>query len=234
MRQKNNLTQQNVAEKTGVTPQAVSKWERCESLPDITLLPELAQIFGVTVEDIITAGKSGTVNDTDDVMRSLNLFVDERTFEKVKNEFTKAESIRDLSIPIEIFMALNGGQKDILLELFLEKDDYALFTDEIIRYLNVSQRTKLIMSVAENGDFDALETLIPFMGRAVRTEVVTLLLKRGRYDFLEEMILFLTHDQKETIIRYFSDNKQEIDIPENLFPLFDTTTRDRPAAPADT
>ena len=40
-RQRSFLTQEKLAETLGVTPQAVSKWERGESLPDIALLPEL-------------------------------------------------------------------------------------------------------------------------------------------------------------------------------------------------
>jgi len=39
------LTQEDVAEFLGITPQSVSKWERGESYPDITLLPALANIF---------------------------------------------------------------------------------------------------------------------------------------------------------------------------------------------
>ena len=45
-----NLTQEDVAEYLGITPQSVSKWERGESYPDITLLPALANIFETSID----------------------------------------------------------------------------------------------------------------------------------------------------------------------------------------
>ena len=44
------LTQEDVAEFLGITPQSVSKWERGESYPDITLLPALANIFETSID----------------------------------------------------------------------------------------------------------------------------------------------------------------------------------------
>ena len=41
------LTQEELAERVGVSTQAVSKWEQQLSCPDILLLPELAKIFGI-------------------------------------------------------------------------------------------------------------------------------------------------------------------------------------------
>ncbi len=53
-----NLTQDQLAEKTGVTSQAVSKWENDLSCPDITLLPQLSDIFGITIDELLRGEKS--------------------------------------------------------------------------------------------------------------------------------------------------------------------------------
>lgn len=58
-----NLTQEDVAEYLGITAQSVSKWERGETYPDITLLPALANIFETSIDllvgmDIICAEKT--------------------------------------------------------------------------------------------------------------------------------------------------------------------------------
>lgn len=46
-RKKNNLSQAELAQQVSISPQAVGKWERGESMPDISTLNKLAEIFGV-------------------------------------------------------------------------------------------------------------------------------------------------------------------------------------------
>ena len=53
LRKRAGLTQDKLAERLGVTAQAVSKWENDLSCPDITMLPKLAQIFGVTTDELL-------------------------------------------------------------------------------------------------------------------------------------------------------------------------------------
>lgn len=62
------MTQQELAEKLQITDKAVSKWERGLACPDISLLPQIAQIFGITVDDLL----DGTPNGTQSVFRELN------------------------------------------------------------------------------------------------------------------------------------------------------------------
>ncbi len=55
-------TQETFAELLDVTPQAVSKWENDISCPDIQLLPKVAEILGITVDELLT-GKKVSVAD---------------------------------------------------------------------------------------------------------------------------------------------------------------------------
>ena len=52
LRFKAGLTQEQLAEKLGLGAQAVSKWETSVAMPDITLLPQIAEIFGVSIDDL--------------------------------------------------------------------------------------------------------------------------------------------------------------------------------------
>lgn len=53
LRKANGLTQRQLAEKLNVSDKAVSRWERDEAMPDLTLIPVLAEIFGVTSDEIL-------------------------------------------------------------------------------------------------------------------------------------------------------------------------------------
>jgi len=53
MRTRKGMTQKELAEKCNVSDKAVSKWERGEGCPDVTVLPKLAEVFGVEVESIM-------------------------------------------------------------------------------------------------------------------------------------------------------------------------------------
>ena len=53
LRKENGMTQLELAEKMGVTDKAVSKWERDLSYPDVNSIPKLADIFGVSVDELM-------------------------------------------------------------------------------------------------------------------------------------------------------------------------------------
>lgn len=57
LRKQKGLTQSELGERLGVSFQAVSKWERGETLPDISLLVDLAEVLETTTDHILTGGE---------------------------------------------------------------------------------------------------------------------------------------------------------------------------------
>ena len=59
LRKKNGMTQAALAELLGVSDKSISKWERGSGCPDITVLPKLAGIFGVSLDRLILGEEKG-------------------------------------------------------------------------------------------------------------------------------------------------------------------------------
>ena len=53
LRREKGMTQLELAEKMGVTDKAGSKWERDLSCPDVSSIPKLAEIFGISIDELM-------------------------------------------------------------------------------------------------------------------------------------------------------------------------------------
>ena len=62
-RKKVNLTQMQLAEKLGITDKAISKWERGVSMPDTSIMLELCDILGISVNELLRGEKFDMEND---------------------------------------------------------------------------------------------------------------------------------------------------------------------------
>lgn len=102
------LTQDQLAEKLGVTAQAVSKWENDLSCPDITMLPRLAEIFGTTTDALLgrenqTVHQAEVVSDKDEEDENEGVHVQHGNWE------FKWDSGRKDSVFFAVFVLLVGG-----------------------------------------------------------------------------------------------------------------------------
>ena len=61
LRKERNMTQMELADRLNISFQAVSNWERGQTMPDISKLSELAGIFGVTIDELLGNSKSTKV-----------------------------------------------------------------------------------------------------------------------------------------------------------------------------
>ena len=68
LRKEKNMTQNDLAEKMNVTYKAVSKWERNLSCPDVNSIPKLAEVLGVSVEELLNAQTKQENSKVDDIV----------------------------------------------------------------------------------------------------------------------------------------------------------------------
>lgn len=113
LRKSSGLTQQDVADSLGITDKTVSKWECGKGLPDITALPAIAELFGVT---------------TDEILRG------ERIIETEKAEQTQKKTIEQAEFFIEnkcrriknlLYIALGGALSGFVVLYVLSSTTYS-------------------------------------------------------------------------------------------------------------
>jgi len=88
LRKTKRYTQQKLADKLGVSHQAVSLWERGASMPDIAVLPALAKALGTTTDKILAAN-SDDFTGFDEIIDSVNLI------KQKKRSISKDEEIKE-------------------------------------------------------------------------------------------------------------------------------------------
>ena len=70
LREKKGITQAELADRLGVSPKAVSKWETAKGLPDITLIEPLAQALSVSVMELLSGNTVVNKNVSSNILRS--------------------------------------------------------------------------------------------------------------------------------------------------------------------
>ena len=103
LRKEKGMTQKDLAELLGITDKAVSKWERGLSCPDISLLPKLTSVFGVTANELLSGGRSETTApELEAVVESTLKYADVAT----KNKIVAGKRWKAVSITSGIVLAL--------------------------------------------------------------------------------------------------------------------------------
>ncbi len=87
LRLEKELTQEALSEFLGVTSQSISNWERGESYPDITMLPEIAGFFKVSVDELLGVNRA---EDEEEIIKELE------AYDNIRDEKLKLEIINRL------------------------------------------------------------------------------------------------------------------------------------------
>ena len=90
LRQKNNMTQGDLASKLNYSDKAVSKWERAESVPDIAVLKEIADLFDVTLDYLV----SDNSEQQSDVLESYSELNSEENIPETSDNITDEDTVK--------------------------------------------------------------------------------------------------------------------------------------------
>ena len=86
LRKANGMTQQDLGEKLFVSDKTVSRWERDECNPDLSLIPAIAEIFGITTDELLRGERNAPItSDTPNEDEALKQKVQNFGTQMVKN-----------------------------------------------------------------------------------------------------------------------------------------------------
>lgn len=90
LRKKHDLTQEQIAEYLNISPQAVSRWETGTTQPDITVLPLLSQLFGVTVDELLGINEKAKHKEINRIIETAEAKINNNDIESAINELRVA------------------------------------------------------------------------------------------------------------------------------------------------
>ena len=92
LRKKRGMTQSALAQELNVSDKAVSKWENGFGYPEITLLPKIASVFGVTVDYLLGRAHTATPDDlAEDVGEKVSLSLQEKLLVQMYRQLSYTE-----------------------------------------------------------------------------------------------------------------------------------------------
>lgn len=182
-----NMTQSNLADELGVSYQAVSNWERGNSLPDISKYEDLCRILGLKLEDLLGGGSN-----TDAVSK----FIDHRkgeTSEPMTVE--EIESVADLLTPEDLKKTVSGCLDQVSFDLrdakrlapFLDKETL----DELVENVTLDD----LQAVVGLAPFLSQETLISIVERVSAAEGLEM-------SWLAKIMPFLKKESSDRVVEY--------------------------------
>ncbi|MCL2037378.1 MAG: helix-turn-helix domain-containing protein [Oscillospiraceae bacterium] len=199
LRRNSDMTQVELADKLNISYQAVSNWERGESMPDISKLPELAMIFGVSIDEIL--GSAGQAK-----------IVEKVSCGKI-SEVSIDENIRTDDI-VKTAHLLKPTQIDKLVKECKNGFDIGELCS-IAPFVSQEVLDEVALKICENGEVGELCAIAPFISKKALSELVEKVCKISNADIgdLCSIAPFIGKKTLGNIVEKICENRS-VDISE--------------------
>ena len=161
LRKSKNITQMALADMMGISFQAVSNWERGESMPDISKLGELSEIFGVSIDDIlcnkraaeiveeISAGEKPSDITPEELTETVPLMAPKQAEESIKENKNKM-TISQLAALAPFMNEDDTGERSLMMCMhpFLRLNNTVSDECEYLVHFTMSKINDVLCSVA--------------------------------------------------------------------------------------
>lgn len=177
-RKQKGLTQKELAEILSITDKAISKWERGTNLPDITILPEIAKIFEISIDELL--------NGED------NIFTIEKQTHKV-HTFQITKKIYKQNFIQQLYQKRYWLHIHYILTSFLISGGYAIYS--LDKYYSYHLDIFGLLIIISGISLFAIPTILPIVKASFFDK------KEYQYSYDKEKITY-TRDGKETNYKY--------------------------------
>ena len=186
LRKVHNMTQMELADKLGISFQAVSNWERGNTMPDISKLPELAEIFHISVDELLD-GKASLVS----------AVLDDAVDAYIEEDKATEQEIAD-TLPI---------LKPEHAKTILEKADVSKFHDisSFLPFMDEDDVNELAIEALERGD--SIDKFLPFMDEDDINKLAIKSLERGCS--IDKFLPFMNEDDVTQLALKILRNKKK-------------------------
>ena len=181
LRKKQNLTQLELADKMGISFQAVSNWERGTSMPDISKLPELAELFDVTIDYLLG-----------EHLKVIDKSINDNTQIGLNDDLISIDEIEDLfpflgtniTNDLAVKAANNGKYKELALiapfaskelignlALKLYEESGIAAVNDIVPFIPKHQILEIAEKEYMNNGFQNFDSIAPLLNRSYLSEL---------------------------------------------------------------
>jgi DNA-binding XRE family transcriptional regulator len=184
-RKENNMTQMELADNLGVSYQAVSNWERGNSMPDISKLPEICSLLGCSIDELLGNENNGLIK---------------HVVKGDAKEYIKEEQVTLLELA-EAAPVLKPQQTQSLLETILEENENIITIKDLLSmapFVSEEYLLRWVEMVDANENIADLVALAPFLSE----EALDMLVKKLAGDIDIKKIVGLAPFLEEESLNY--------------------------------
>lgn len=201
-RTKMNMTQMNLADEMGVSYQAVSNWERGNSMPDISKLPELCKILNISFEELVGEKNAETDvaeklmrNDDADVslddIAKVGPLVEPEKIERKVHETMEREEKISFSTIMDLAPFMDKETLGQLAEKVADVDMDKL--SALAPFLSKEALDKIVDNSIQNDkiDMDHILAIVPFLSKSSIQRIADYLIKHNQSEKLIAIAPFM-------------------------------------------
>lgn len=153
LRKEKNMTQMELADKMNISFQAVSNWERGNSMPDISKLPELAEILSVSIDELL--GEESEI---------IENIINNRTEEYLKSNSVSPDEF------LAIAPILKPEQADTIFTNATPPFELSEISD-ILPFISCDIINQLAKRAVESGNYRSLAEIAPFISSKIINDI---------------------------------------------------------------